>query len=109
MAKRSRARPSTPTAAVRPLAAAPRPAPDFGIVGVGASAGGFEEELQSTNEEILSSNEELQSTNEELNTVNDELQVRNEELTRVNADLINLLASVQIAIVIVARDACAHH
>ena len=42
MAKRPRARPKTPTAAVRPLAAAPRPAPDFGIVGVGASAGGFE-------------------------------------------------------------------
>jgi two-component system CheB/CheR fusion protein len=62
------------------------------------------EELQSTNEELDTAKEELQSTNEELNTVNDELQARNEELTRVNADLINLLASVQIAIVIVARD-----
>jgi len=62
------------------------------------------EELQSTNEELDTAKEELQSTNEELNTVNDELQTRNEELTRVNADLINLLASVQIAIVIVARD-----
>ena len=42
MAKRPRARQATPTAAVQPLATAPRPAPDFGIVGVGASAGGFE-------------------------------------------------------------------
>jgi two-component system, chemotaxis family, CheB/CheR fusion protein len=62
------------------------------------------EELQSTNEELDTAKEELQSTNEELNTVNDELQSRNEELTRVNADLVNLLASVQIAIVIVSRD-----
>ena len=61
------------------------------------------EELQSTNEELDTAKEELQSTNEELNTVNDELQARNEELTRVNADLLNLLASVQIAIVIVAQ------
>jgi len=62
------------------------------------------EELQSTNEELDTAKEELQSTNEELNTVNDELHGRNEELTRVNADLLNLLASVQIAIVIVSRD-----
>jgi two-component system CheB/CheR fusion protein len=62
------------------------------------------EELQSTNEELDTAKEELQSTNEELNTVNDELHARNEELTRVNADLLNLLASVQIAIVIVSRD-----
>ena len=59
------------------------------------------EELQSTNEELDTAKEELQSTNEELNTVNDELHARNEELTRVNSDLLNLLASVQIAIVIV--------
>src|SRR5262249_40625288 len=62
------------------------------------------EELQSTNEELDTAKEELQSTNEELNTVNDELQGRNEELSRVNSDLLNLLASVQIAIVIVASD-----
>src|SRR5262249_38536545 len=62
------------------------------------------EELQSANEEILSAKEELQSTNEELNTVNEELQGRNEELSRVNSDLLNLLSSVQIAIVIVASD-----
>ncbi len=62
------------------------------------------EELQSTNEELDTAKEELQSTNEELNTVNDELHGRNEELTRANADLLNLLASVQIAIVVVSRD-----
>src|SRR5204863_2887055 len=62
------------------------------------------EELQSTNEELDTAKEELQSTNEELNTVNEELQGRNEELSRVNSDLVNLLASVQIAIVMVSRD-----
>jgi two-component system CheB/CheR fusion protein len=48
--------------------------------------------------------EELQSTNEELNTINEELHGRNNELGRVNSDLINLLGSVQIAIVIVGAD-----
>jgi two-component system CheB/CheR fusion protein len=62
------------------------------------------EELQSTNEELDTAKEELQSTNEELNTVNEELQGRNEELSRVNSDLLNLLGSVQIAIVIVGPD-----
>ncbi len=62
------------------------------------------EELQSTNEELDTAKEELQSTNEELNTVNEELQGRNEELSQVNSDLINLLGSVQIAIVMVASD-----
>jgi two-component system, chemotaxis family, CheB/CheR fusion protein len=62
------------------------------------------EELQSTNEELDTAKEELQSTNEELNTVNEELHGRNEELTRANADLLNLLSSVQIAIVIVSND-----
>jgi two-component system CheB/CheR fusion protein len=62
------------------------------------------EELQSTNEELDTAKEELQSTNEELNTVNEELHGTNDELSRVNSDLINLLASVQIAIVIVSAD-----
>jgi len=62
------------------------------------------EELQSTNEELDTAKEELQSTNEELNTVNEELQARNEELSRVNSDLVNLLGSVQIAIVMVTGD-----
>ena len=59
------------------------------------------EELQSTNEELDTAKEELQSTNEELNTVNEELHGRNEELGRANSDLVNLLSSVQAALVIV--------
>jgi two-component system, chemotaxis family, CheB/CheR fusion protein len=62
------------------------------------------EELQSTNEELDTAKEELQSTNEELNTLNEELHGRNEELSRVNSDLVNLLASVQIAIVIISSE-----
>jgi two-component system CheB/CheR fusion protein len=62
------------------------------------------EELQSTNEELDTAKEELQSTNEELNTVNEELHSRNEELARVNSDLVNLLASVDLPIVIVGND-----
>ena len=62
------------------------------------------EELQSTNEELDTAKEELQSTNEELNTVNEELHGRNEEMSRINSDLMNLVGSVQIAIVIVSTD-----
>jgi two-component system CheB/CheR fusion protein len=62
------------------------------------------EELQSTNEELDTAKEELQSTNEELNTLNEELHGRNEEMSRINSDLINLVGSVQIAIVIVSID-----
>lgn len=64
------------------------------------------EELQSTNEELDTAKEELQSTNEELNTLNAELHSRNEELSRVNSDLVNLLSSVQIAVVMVDRALC---
>ena len=46
----------------------------------------------------------MQSTNEELNTVNEELHGRNEEMSRINSDLMNLVGSVQIAIVIVSSD-----
>jgi len=62
------------------------------------------EELQSTNEELDTAKEEMQSTNEELNTLNDELRGRNDELSRLNGDLTNLLASIQVAIVIVGSD-----
>ncbi len=62
------------------------------------------EELQSTNEELDTAKEELQSTNEELNTVNEELHARNDELSRMNSDVVNLLGSVQIAIVMVTAD-----
>ncbi len=59
------------------------------------------EELQSTNEELQSAKEELQSTNEELNTVNDELRDRNEDLDQIASDLANVLASVDIPVIIV--------
>jgi two-component system CheB/CheR fusion protein len=62
------------------------------------------EELQSTNEELDTAKEELQSTNEELSTLNEELHGRNDELSYANSDLANLLASVQIPIVMIARD-----
>jgi two-component system CheB/CheR fusion protein len=62
------------------------------------------EELQSTNEELETAKEELQSTNEELTTLNDELESRNSELEQVNNDLHNLLASVNIPIVILGAD-----
>ena len=55
------------------------------------------EELQSSNEELQTAKEELQSTNEELETVNEELQRGNELLREVNDDLVNVLASVEIA------------
>jgi two-component system CheB/CheR fusion protein len=62
------------------------------------------EELQSTNEELETSKEELQSTNEELNTVNDELRARNTELDQLSNDLTNLLATVNIPIIMVDCD-----
>lgn len=58
------------------------------------------EELQSTNEELETAKEELQSANEELATVNEELETRNRETDLINSDLVNLLASVNIPIVI---------
>jgi two-component system, chemotaxis family, CheB/CheR fusion protein len=62
------------------------------------------EELQSTNEELETAKEELQSTNEELTTLNDELENRNNELESLNNDLHNLLASVNIPVVMVGPD-----
>lgn len=62
------------------------------------------EELQSINEELETSKEEIQSSNEELATVNDELNNRNAELNSLNSDLVNLLASIQVAIVMLGPD-----
>ncbi|MBK9038523.1 MAG: PAS domain S-box protein [Bdellovibrionales bacterium] len=62
------------------------------------------EELQSSNEELETAKEELQSANEELIMVNDEAQAHNIEMVRLNDDLTNLLASVDIAIVMVGAD-----
>jgi two-component system CheB/CheR fusion protein len=55
------------------------------------------EELQSTNEELETSKEELQSLNEELSTVNSQLQEKVNELDAANNDMVNLLASTDIA------------
>jgi len=57
------------------------------------------EELQSTNEELETAKEELQSSNEELTTLNEELENRNDEMGQANNDLTNLLASVDLPIV----------
>lgn len=62
------------------------------------------EELQSTNEELETAKEELQSTNEELATINEEHEIRNQELITANNDLSNLLASVELPIVILRDD-----
>ncbi|MBK1732289.1 chemotaxis protein CheB [Thiococcus pfennigii] len=62
------------------------------------------EELQSANEELETAKEELQSTNEELATVNDELEGRNRDLAEANSDLNNLLASVNLPILILGQD-----
>ena len=62
------------------------------------------EELQSTNEELETAKEELQSSNEELTTLNEELQNRNAELTIVNNDQLNLMANVNIPVVMVGSD-----
>ncbi|MEG4073252.1 CheR family methyltransferase [Microcoleus sp. Pol14C2] len=62
------------------------------------------EELQSMNEELETAKEEIQATNEELNTINDELQRRNVESTQVSNDLENLLASINIPILMLGSD-----
>jgi two-component system, chemotaxis family, CheB/CheR fusion protein len=62
------------------------------------------EELQSTNEEMQTSKEELQSANEELNTINAEMQSRNADLAQLNNDLVNLLASMNMPIVMTGID-----
>jgi two-component system CheB/CheR fusion protein len=59
------------------------------------------EELQSANEELETAKEELQSTNEELTTLNEELSNRNVQMMQMNSDLNNLLASIQLPIVMV--------
>jgi two-component system CheB/CheR fusion protein len=64
------------------------------------------EELQSINEELETSKEEVQSSNEELITVNDELHSRNVEVGQMNNDLVNLIGSVNTAIVMVGVDLC---
>jgi len=62
------------------------------------------EELQSTNEEMETSKEELQSLNEELSTVNSQLQDKVHELDSATNDMLNLLASTDIATVFLDRE-----
>ncbi len=62
------------------------------------------EELQSTNEELETAKEEIQATNEELSTTNEELRSRNAEMHQVNNDLTNLLASINIPILMLTND-----
>lgn len=62
------------------------------------------EELQSTNEELETAKEEIQATNEELNTTNEELRSRNAEMHQVNNDLTNLLAGINIPILMLTND-----
>jgi len=62
------------------------------------------EELQSTNEELETAKEELQSANEELSTVNDELRSRNLGITQANSDLMNIFASIDVAVIMVGSD-----
>ncbi len=62
------------------------------------------EELQASNEELETTNEELQATNEELSTVNEELQVKSQELTETNMALENILASINLAVVVVDEE-----
>jgi two-component system, chemotaxis family, CheB/CheR fusion protein len=62
------------------------------------------EELRSTNEELQSAKEELQATNEELRTLNDEMKERTVVATRLSSDLTNVLASVEVPILMVGRD-----
>ncbi len=62
------------------------------------------EELQSTNEELQTAKEEIQATNEELSTINDELYRRNSETMEVSNDFQNLLASINIPILMLEGD-----
>src|SRR6185295_16662307 len=62
------------------------------------------EELQSTNEELETAKEEQQSANEELATMNEELRTRNLQQSQLNDDLTNLLASVQLPIIMLGSD-----
>jgi two-component system, chemotaxis family, CheB/CheR fusion protein len=55
------------------------------------------EELQSANEELTTSKEEAQSMNEELQTINSELQTRLDDLALAQSDMQNLLNSTDIA------------
>ncbi|MGF6768748.1 two-component system CheB/CheR fusion protein [Paraburkholderia sp. GAS199] len=58
------------------------------------------EELRSANEELETSKEELQAVNEQLNLVNLQLEQKVAQATALNDDITNLLASTEIATVL---------
>jgi two-component system, chemotaxis family, CheB/CheR fusion protein len=62
------------------------------------------EELISASEDAVSSMEELQSANEELTTLNEQAESRNVELARISDDLTNVLAGVNIPILMLGGD-----
>src|SRR6266853_1825821 len=62
------------------------------------------ETQEATNEELQSANEEILSANEELHTVNDELRNRNLQITQIHTVLINLLSSIDIAVIMIGSD-----
>ncbi|MEG4576322.1 chemotaxis protein CheB [Microcoleus sp. N3A4] len=62
------------------------------------------EELQSINEELETAKEEIQAANEELITTVEELSTRNLDLQHVNNDVTNLLASINIPILMLEND-----
>jgi two-component system CheB/CheR fusion protein len=80
--------------------------------------GGAIEDLKTSNEEIMSMNEELQSANEELESSREELQSLNEEHRKMNSelleqatelddannDILNLIASTEMAAVFLDRE-----
>jgi two-component system, chemotaxis family, CheB/CheR fusion protein len=61
---------------------------------------GANEELRLLNEELLAAQAELEATNDELKRVNEQLARRNQEFSRANGDLLNLIAAVDIPMVI---------
>ena len=64
------------------------------------------EELRSATEELETGREELQSVNEELITVNQELKTTLDDTSKISDDLLNLIASTDIATVLVDRALC---
>lgn len=62
------------------------------------------EEYQSTNEELETAKEELQSSYEELTTVNDQLRAHTDELSNLYTDLENIVASLEVPLLIVGPD-----
>ncbi|MFM0505795.1 ATP-binding protein [Paraburkholderia caffeinilytica] len=61
------------------------------------------EELRSANEELETSKEELQAVNEQMNVVNSQLEQKVHQLEVLNEDVTNLLASTEIATLLLDR------